>query len=208
MIKLHGSIDWYDREPYDAARQYFKTAGATVPDRDPIFGPDPTVQTESLARGAVRGELARQLVERVRRVRDHRRVFPIAPYWEAVPFLLPPAHDKLLGHDPIRALWQNLHRAFAACSAIVIVGYSMPSYDGYAYEALGRLLIEFQAGGPTTYFGHRRLPLQLITLTDSDSAALQTLPFVCASKTRVWKDGLSAEALDWIDWGDEDRPGR
>jgi hypothetical protein len=94
-----------------------------------------------------------------------------------------------------------MHRAFATCTAIVIVGYSMPSYDGYAYEALGRILIDYQAGGSKTYFGHRRMPVQLVTMAASKLAALKNLPFIRPESTRVWHEGFTIKALEWVDWG-------
>src|SRR5437867_1881448 len=87
------------------------------------------------------------------------------------------AYDKLLGNDPIRDLWQNVHRTLDAYSVIVVIGYSMPAYDGYAYEAIGRLLINYQTGGERTYFDQRRVPLQVITRTSSDVAVFEAIPF-------------------------------
>lgn len=202
VIKLHGSIDWYDREPYDAQRLYFQDTGANIPDRHPLFGPSASVPVEALSRRVIKRTLQTDFVKRVLRVPRHRDYFPIGPYWEVVPFLLPPAHDKLLGYDPIRALWRDMHRAFAACSAVVVIGYSMPSYDGYAYEALGRLLIDHQAGGSKTFYGHRRVPVQLITKASSKTAALNSIPFLKPAKTRVWHQGFTPHALEWLDWGD------
>ena len=60
-----------------------------------------------------------------------------------VPLILPPAYDKLLGYDAILDLWENLHRIWDVFSSIIIIGYSLPSYDSYAYEALGRLLVDY-----------------------------------------------------------------
>ena len=78
----------------------------------------------------------------------------------------------------------------------------MPSYDSYAYEALGRLLIGYQQGGDTTYFGHRRVPVQVITLADSKQDALKSIPFLNPAKTYVWSQGFSTDSLNWVDWGD------
>lgn len=206
VIKLHGSVDWYDRRYYDERREYFARIGVEVPDRDPLFGPTRRVPTESLARGPVGPELGNALLARVVRVPNHARYFPFAHSWEVAPFLLPPAHDKLLGSDPIRDLWQNMHRTQDSYSAIVMVGYSMPVYDGYAYEALGRLLIDYQAGGDRTYWGQRRVPLQVITLADSEDEVFKRIPFLRRGSVRVWTNGFSLESLAWMDWGDGESP--
>jgi len=202
IIKLHGSIDWYDRRDYHQKREYFSDLNAEVPDRDPLFGPNKSVPTESLSRDSVAEGLGTELLTHVFRVPNHCDYFPFAPAWEVVPFLLPPAYDKLLGSDPIRDLWQNMHRTLDSYSVIVMIGYSMPAYDGYAYEALGHLLLNYQAGGARTNWDHRRVPLQIITSASSDAEVLESIPFLIPEKTKIWTEGFNRECLKWIDWGD------
>ena len=203
MLKLHGSIDWYDRYYLDSAMRWHAEKGHHVPNRDPIFGPDPTVPLERLSRGRTR-EFGSHLLSRVFRVPDHARYFPIenGVTSSVVPFFLPPAYDKLLGYDPILDLWENLHRTADAYSSIVMIGYSMPRYDSYAYEMLGRLFVAYQHGGDTTRWKHRRVPIQLVTWADSRQQALECSPFLDPDKTCVWRQGFSHDSLDWIDWGD------
>ena len=203
LLKLHGSIDWYDRYYLDAAMRWYAEQGYDVPNRDPIFGPAPSVRSEPLARGRTE-VFGSNLLPRVFRVPNHEKHFPMEDRTGShiVPFILPPAYDKLLGHDPIRDLWENLHRTQDAYSSIVMIGYSMPSYDSYAYETLGRLFVEYQQGGDTTGWDHRRVPIQLVTLAASRNQALECFPFLDPAKTRVWSEGFSSDCLDWIDWGD------
>ena len=124
------------------------------------------------------------------------------PTWCRSYFLWP--HDKLLGYDAILDLWENLHRTMDSFSSIVVIGYSMPPYDNYAFEALGQLFVDYQQGGKKTSWGQRRVPIQLVTLEDSRKDALKILPFFDATETRVWYRGFSDGALDWLDWGDGD----
>ena len=203
LLKLHGSIDWYNRHYHDEVMRWHSEEGHGVPDRDPIFGPDPLVQPEPLCRGPVE-EHGRRILPRVFRVPNHSDHFPFEEGIGShpVPFVLPLAYDKLLGHDAILDLWENLHRTSDAFSAIIVIGYSMPSHDSHAFEALGRLFIDYQQGGETTYWGHRRVPIQVITLADSEQGALKSMPFIDLQKTRIWHKGFSDESLSWIDWGD------
>ncbi len=202
VLKLHGSVDWYDRQYHDQARRSWSNDGFKVPDDDPIFGSSPAVQSESLARGAT-GSYGSHILGRVFRVLNHADHYPIRVERQsfAVPFNLPPAYDKILGNDSVADLWEGLF-GIGDLTAMVIVGYSMPQYDGYAYEALGTLMVGHQRGGDITERGHRRVPIQLITKAESRSEATSALPFPLDEKTRVWHQGFSTEALDWIDWGD------
>ena len=203
LLKLHGSIDWYDRKYHDDTNRWHFEEGHDVPDRDPIFGPHPSVQSEPLSKGNTDG-FGHNLLNRVFRVRDHAKHFPLfdGPFAHVVPFILPLAYDKLLGYDAILDLWENLHRTMDAFSSITVVGYSMPPYDSYAYEALGQLFVEYQQGGVKTYWNQRRVPIQLVTLAKSKEDSLKNMPFLDKSQTRVWRKGFSDDALNWIDWGD------
>ncbi len=202
LLKLHGSIDWYDRYYHDAAVRLHAEQGHYVPNRDPIFGPTPTVSSEPLARGHTEVAFGNRILPRVFRVPNHTAHFPMEERIGSriVPFILPPAYDKLLGYDPILDLWENLHRTQDAFSSMVVIGYSMPPYDSYAYETLGRLFVEYQRGGDTTSWEHRRRPIHLITRADSRREALESYPFLDRAKTRVWTQGFSPDSLDWIDW--------
>ena len=203
LLKLHGSIDWYDRYYHDDAMRYHAEHGAGVPNRDPLFGPNLTVPSEPLAHGPT-GEFGRHILPRVFRVPNHSMYFPIegGVGSHVVPFILPPAHDKLLGFDPIVDLWWSLHHNLDAFSSIVIIGYSFPAHDSYAYEALGHLLADYQRGGSTTYWEQRRVPIQLITLAEPARHMLKRVPFLAPDETRVWHRGFSLDSLSWIDWGD------
>ena len=176
--------------------------GTTYQTGNPIFGPAPTVPSVPLSRGRTE-VFGKHILPRVFRVPDHAKHFPIEETIGShiVPFILPPAYDKLLGHEPILDLWENLHRTQDMFSSIVMIGYSMPPYDSYAYETLGRLLVAYQQGGDLTGWKHRRVPIQLVTLADSRQQALKCLPFLDPAKTRTWSQGFSLDSLDWIDWG-------
>ena len=203
LLKLHGSIDWYDRYYLDAAVRLHAEQEHDVLNRDPIFGPAPTVPSEPLARGHTEVAFGNRILPRVFRVPNHTAHFPIEGrrVSRVVPFILPPAYDKLLGYDPILDLWENLHRTRDAFSSMVVIGYSMPPYDSYAYETLGRVFVKYQQGGDTTSWEHRRGPIHLITRADSRREALESYPLLDPAKTRVWTQGFSPDSLDWIDWG-------
>ena len=203
LLKLHGSIDWYDRYYLDAAVRLHAEQGHDLLNRDPIFGPAPTVPSEPLARGPTEVAFGNHILPRVFRVPNHKAHFPIEGrvVSRVVPFILPPAYDKLLGYDPILDLWENFHRTQDAFSSVVVVGYSMPPYDRYAYETLGRLFVKYQQRCDTMSREHRRVPIHLITRADSRQQALESYPFLDRAKTRVWTQGFSPDSLDWIDWG-------
>ena len=202
VLKLHGSIDWYDRGYHDAARRWHAEQGHNIPNRHPLFGEAPSVPKESLAKGLVTN-FGSEILRRVFRVPNHAAHYPICTTWGAVvPVILPPAYDKLLGYDPILDLWENLHTGARMASAIIVIGYSMPAYDSHAYEALGQLLVTHQRGQDVMQWGHRRVPIQIIALDTSEKTVRSCYPFLDRSRTRIWHRGFSESSLQWLDWGD------
>ena len=209
LLKLHGSIDWYDRKYYDDSVRWLRENSAcNVTDRDPIFGPAPLVQPVPLNKGETDTDLGQRILPRVFRVPNHLEFFPLDshghPFNKVVPFMLPLSHNKLLGHDPILDLWKNLDYVGNELTSIVIIGYSIPQYDSYAYETIGHLCQRYQSGGRRTGYGNRRVPIQIITLAESTTSVLKSLPFLDSSRTLIWLKGFSNDSLDWLDWGDED----
>ena len=67
---------------------------------------------------------------------------------------------------------------------------------------MGRLIINYQRRGDKTYFGHRRVPIQIITKVPEVSDVHASIPFLKLDTTRIWHEGFSAESLSWLDWGD------
>lgn len=209
LLKLHGSIDWYDRKHYDDALRWHREQGNDeVPDRDPIFGPDPLVQPVPLNKGETNKDFGRNIIPRVFRVPNHLKFFPLEnngyPFNRVVPFMLPLSHNKLLGNDAILDLWENLDYVRNELTSIVIIGYSMPEYDSYAYETIGRLCYLYQSEGRKTGRNNRRVPIQIITLAESMSSAMKDTPFLDPSQTLIWLKGFTDDSLDWLDWGDGD----
>ena len=203
ILKLHGSVDWYDRDYYDLCRTWGREDGNSFAEDDPIFGSKATVPYERLAKRPVQKQYGREILSRVYRVPDHNKYFPIRENWyQTVPFILPLAHDKLLGYGPITDFWHSLHRAMWEVPTIILIGYSMPSHDSYAYEALGDLLGYYQLAEGETRLNQVRKPIQIVTLAESKGSALKNMPFLDPRKTRVWCEGFSEDALEWIDWGD------
>ncbi len=78
LLKLHGSIDWYDRYYLDSAMRWHAEQGHDVPNRDPIFGPAPTIPSEPLSRGRTE-VFGSHILPRVFRVPNHTNVHGPAP---------------------------------------------------------------------------------------------------------------------------------
>ena len=203
LLKLHGSIDWYDYDYHKDSREYREKND--IPDSNPLFGQCPEIPKDRLSSAEPSAEYASRMYSRVFRVPELATYLPTLskPFWDLVPFILPPAYDKLLGHEAILDLWENLYRILVDMPSIIVIGYSMPQYDSYAYETLGRFFMSYQGQGALTRWEQTRVPIQLVTYACSKEEALNNFPFLDAESTCVWHHGFSDDALNWLDWGED-----
>ena len=205
LLKVHGSVDWYDRKPYDdymsEQGQYYDKG---LQPQDPIFGPNPRVRAEPLLRGRPDKEMGKRIIPRVVRVPDYRELLYVRDELNrgfVVPFMLPLAHDKILGHEPVLDFWWSLQRIVGhETSSITMIGYSMPKHDQYAYEAIGAIFMEYQKlydTKATFMLEHTRKPIQIINKAESAQAIMEDLPFMDSSKSRIWHRGFSPQSITW-----------
>ena len=205
LLKVHGSVDWYDRKPYD---DYMSEQGQyydkVLQPQDPIFGPNPRVRAEPLSRGRTDEEMGKRIIPRVVRVPDYGELLYVRDELDrgfVVPFMLPLAHDKILGHEPVLDFWWSLQRIVGhETSGITMIGYSMPKHDQYAYEAISAIFMEYQKlydAKATFMFEHTRKPIQIINKAESAQGIIEDLPFMESSKLRMWHGGFSPQSVTW-----------
>lgn len=206
IMKVHGSVDWYDRKPYDdyMSEHGHSYAQGILPDIDPIFGPNPQVKTVQLSQRRTDNGLGERIIPRVVRVPDYKKLLYMEDPLMAlnvVPFMLPIAHDKILGHDLVLDFWWSMQSIVEhETSSITTIGYSMPKHDEYAYEAISTILMAYQEIFDTKaagVFEYTRKPIQIINKAESAQKVMANLPFIEPRKSRVWHEGFSSQSLDW-----------
>ena len=90
ILKMHGSIDWFDRTSYDETSKI----GAI---NHPIFGNSKTVKAKPIVDGP---RFENDPLVRVYRAENPAPAYNV-PSWECSPFLLSPSHSKLLYTKPL-----------------------------------------------------------------------------------------------------------
>jgi len=142
VLKMHGSIDWFDRtryEEYDATR---KGQGLTSPTEHPVFGPDPRVELEALVEGPRFPDDALQNVFRV--VEGLNEIYSRSSFLGGTPVLLNPSKAKAVYADRFRYFWWGIGRAGGMNLGVNVIGYSLPDHDEYAKQALFRVFRNYQ----------------------------------------------------------------
>lgn len=132
LLKMHGSIDWFDREPL---LDRFAAASAHPMPYDvdhAVFGPRCVVDASPLVDGP------RESGDPLSELFHVTDIGPLLdePFWKWSPLILTPSTAKLYGGSAIRDFWWGAQRGGGWNLGFAIVGYSLPIHDSYALQAL------------------------------------------------------------------------
>lgn len=86
LLKLHGSVDWFDRTSYSNLERSCAKFGSTFVPLHPIFGPRAKVQVEPILEGPQFDDDPLRTVYRV--FRGLERFYADSPRYQATPYLL------------------------------------------------------------------------------------------------------------------------
>ena len=151
LLKMHGSIDWFDRSYYEEAKDYCESLNShlipiSVFNRDD-FNPKPITKGPRLASDPLRN---------IYRIDNLEHYLRVPEYLLDTPLILSPSYQKLLYVDPLLEFWRNMYNAGIFVERLVYIGYSMPQHDNYARQAFHRMTRSFYR---STYGNKQNLKL-------------------------------------------------
>ena len=202
VLKLHGSIDWFDRTVYDSKAEARNTCPVAYEDRDPVFGTSRVVEPVQITEGPRHRD---DYLQRIYRVRDLEVLVQSdgwrEQFWDCCPLILPPSETKLLSAWPLRDLWSGIHRTGEFNLSICVVGYSLPAYDEYARQALYRVFSNYQCFQPELEFqGRGKTPIRILdsNCDKSGTDIRRRYRFADWNRTEVNLDGLTESTVEWL----------
>ena len=157
LLKVHGSIDWFDRRRYLERIAGRLQVGLAAPTDDPIFGRTQIV-TEPIVNGP---RFPNDPLQEMHRVRNVEQVYRNAPLFLATPWLLTPSTMKVI--YALKDFWRGLGGAGTLNLGMAIIGFSLPPHDEYARQILYRVVRNYQRSHwDQDIIGHRKARLVLI----------------------------------------------
>jgi len=203
VLKLHGSVDWFDRTEYADQQESNQRWGFSEPPRDAVFGPDASIRTRPLLEGAYQPTHPLAQMHRVLNIDEFYANNPHPTPLGPTPWLLPPSTAKFLYTEKVRDFWWGLGQAGAYVLGIAIIGYSLPKHDDYVRQALFHLLRNYQRiWWDQDFPGNcRKFPVIMIDRQNGDEEARiyrKSYGFIDPSKTLYHLGGFDDNAMDLI----------
>lgn len=199
VLKVHGSVDWFDRRKYEHFRHTYAAQGLD-PDRTPdrIFGPSQRWSLTPVVEGPRHDDDPLVSMYRLGKVEAYYR----DPDWFLnTPSLISPSTQKLVYSSYVREFWNGLGRAGWGNFRLVVIGYSLPMHDDYARQVLYRVTRNYQADNSdlADYLKIDRDPLTLVDYRPN-AAGLEELKkryaFIDWSKALLHSTGFDLSVVE------------
>lgn len=142
VLKLHGSVDWFDRRPYGQMGESHAEAGLSKPPDHPIFGPNSIVRAKPILEGPQFPD--DPLLDVYRVTSGLEELYRNFPFFVTTPYLVSPSKTKAVYANRFRSFWNGMGRAGVLNLGMCIIGYSLPPHDDYAKQVLFRILRNYQ----------------------------------------------------------------
>jgi hypothetical protein len=198
VLKIHGSIDWFDRAVYDRHVSIAQECPTPYKVKHPVFGKDRIVESTPLTDGP---RSKNDPLAQIYRVRDLRPLLNRG-FWKCCPLILAPSQTKLLYAQPLREFWWGLERAGGFNLSLGVVGYSLPPYDAYARQVLYYVFSNYTGFEPDLEFkGRKKGSIRILDYRpDGDSGAeIRTrYRFADWRYTDLRLDGFSENSVEWL----------
>ncbi|WP_421938094.1 SIR2 family protein [Phenylobacterium sp.] len=198
VLKVHGSVDWFDDRRYLHLRDAFARQGAD-PDQahDPVFGKGCPWTLAALVDGPRHND---DPLQHLFLLKEIEAFYEDPPMFTIAPSLISPSTQKLVYSSYVRDFWTGMGDAGWANFRLVVIGYSLPQHDDYARQILYRVARNYQGAGGDLGEALKidRDPLLLVDRR-TDAAGVDEIKrryaFVDWSKADLYADGFDASVV-------------
>lgn len=200
ILKVHGSIDWFSKEPYKLMQEAYSQCGLQEDPEHPVFNLDKDITVDPILEGPRSED---DPLKNIYRVKEIRKVYETKSWFKAPPWILPPSTSKLLHSSKVREFWQGLGQAGGYNLGCAVIGFSLPRQDEYVRQILWRVITNYQnSWWNEEYFnGLRKTPLALVDKRETESEKKryqEQYNFVDWNKTKSHLNGFNQESLHII----------
>ena len=199
IIKLHGSIDWFDKRRFIERIRLQKEAGLNTLPNDLVFNSSDDWGLSQIVDGPRFPDDALQTMYRVSRIEDFYKQDLM---FMSTPWILPPSTFKILYARTLEEFWRGLGQSGGFNFGMAIIGYSLPKHDSYARQVIYSMARNYQNNfWGTEALEIKKSPLVLVDKKSSKSEIdelLNNYKFLNREKTELHMDGFNMEALDKV----------
>lgn len=198
VLKLHGSVDWFDNRHYIDLRDGLAEQGVTGSNLHTVFDDPGRYGAEPLVSGPRSPDDPLLHIYRLKKIDDYYgrdRGFN-------APFILSPSAVKFVYAGPILEFWNGMGRAGGWNLGISVVGFSLPHHDEYIKIGLYQMISNYQV----SWWDKKMLDVlkdnvRLVDLRHDDASIKEYkehYSFVDSDRAEYMFEGFSDEAVHFL----------
>jgi SIR2-like domain len=196
ILKMHGSIDWFDITRYKNNEEYFRHEKIYQRPRNIIFEdykkfwPTRIIDEPFLQKSGLKN---------IYRIKDLDAYFQRATLVEEAPLIVSPSFSKLAYLNPLIDFWHGLNQSGGLNKMVTIIGFSLPPYDEYVRQPLYSLISNFQFAETGDLLKKSKLKIVDFKKTAKSIKEFKNnYRFVDWERTSCYFKGFNNEAIDFI----------
>ena len=196
LLKMHGSIDWFDISAYDREQISNRKYPFHMPPDHNIFAR----RKKPFHLEKILDESYESPLQNIYKNYDLAEYLNEEYYTSNPPLIISPSHSKMVYLNPLTEFWRGNNKSGVASSTVTIIGFSLPEHDEYIRQPLYHLVNNFQNND---YFEDflEKTNLKMIDYKQNQAdidAYKKNYSFVNWSKTDCYFDGFDEKSLEVI----------
>jgi hypothetical protein len=141
LIKVHGSIDWFDISSFESSENELRSQPIYVRPHHPVFADPSLLFPHKIIDGLYWPDSP---LQKIYRIKDLDKYFSNTTFVIGAPLVIAPSPAKTLYLQPLREFWNGFARAGVFNTRVCVIGFSMPFQDDYALQPMYRMITNFQ----------------------------------------------------------------
>ncbi|MEQ9059452.1 MAG: SIR2 family protein, partial [Gammaproteobacteria bacterium] len=198
ILKLHGSVDWFDDRHYLESKAYLREFDGADINLHSVFDNPERYGAERIVSGPRLPDDPLLHIFRIREVDEYYR----SDAGFNAPFLLSPSHVKFVYAQPLLGFWYGMGRAGGYNLGISVVGFSLPAHDEYIRIGLYQMISNYQySWWDEPLLDVLKDYVRLVDLKQAESDVSdfkKRYQFLEHERTKFYFDGFNSSAIDFL----------
>lgn len=195
LLKMHGSIDWFNKKYYLKNREYLKRYGHDRNPHNAVFDGRRNFNLRRLTDDPYPED---SHLRDIYVLENLDKYFAESNFISEAPLIISPSFSKLNYLNPLTELWAGFSKSGVYEKRLTIIGFSLPQHDEYIRQPLFWFIHNFQNyDSPVA----KKVKLRMIDLKRSEEEIVDyktRYEFVNWSKAITYFGGFNLEAMNII----------
>ena len=203
VLKVHGSMDWFDRSPFE--RHEAKCAQLKAPPpEDVIFSKEAELGLIPLVNGPRPKD---DPLKAMYRAKNLRALYSRDLMFDATPQMLPPSASKIVYTTKLHDFWNGIGKTGSFNFGMAIIGFSLPPQDDYIRQIIYGMVTNYQRRNwseeafklTKEVFNLTKTPLVVVDFfknADDEESFRKRYRFVDWDRAVLVGSGFNTEAVD------------